>query len=92
MRIAILIAALSLSACGHPQTASAVQTRVVTTTVEIQRPCPVTVPARPSPLAIPLPTDALQLAALIGAKLAQWSGPGGYGERADAALRKCVAP
>ncbi|AHE55992.1 hypothetical protein [Sphingomonas sanxanigenens] len=57
---------------------------------EVQRPCPVTPPVRPAPLERPLPADAAALAALLGARLAEWAGPGGYGDRAAAALAICT--
>lgn len=92
---ALLLVPLALlpAACGHDQTPPpAVEIRTVTKTVEVQRPCPVTRPARPAPLARPLTTDAVALAALLGSKLLEWSSPGGYADRADAALRKCTTP
>lgn len=93
MRYLALLALVALSACATDQTPPpAVQIKPVPQIVEVQRPCQVTVPARPAPLAKPYPTDALQLAAFLGAKLAEYSGPGGYAERADAALRTCSKP
>lgn len=70
----------------------AVEIRTVTKTVEVSKPCPVTKPARPAPLARPLPTDAIALAAMLGSKLLEWSGSGGYGDRADAAIDTCTKP
>lgn len=89
----LILAPLALAGCTTTQTAPpAVEIRTVTKTVEVQKPCPVTIPQRPAKLATPLPDDAVRLAALLGAKLVEWAGPGGYGDRADAALRKCAAP
>lgn len=89
----LILTALALAGCTTTQTAPpAVEIREVTKTVEVQKPCPVTIPQRPAKLATPLPDDAVRLAALLGAKLVEWAGPGGYGDRADAALRKCAAP
>ncbi|MGF7146555.1 hypothetical protein FHS96_000164 [Sphingomonas zeicaulis] len=69
----------------------AVAVRTVEVVREVQRPCPVTPPRRPAPLDRPLPADAAALAALLGARLAEWAGPGGYGERAEAALMLCAS-
>jgi hypothetical protein len=92
MRYLILLPVL-LAGCAKPTAAPpGVQVRVVETVKEVQRPCPVTVPKRPAPLAKPLPPDAVQLAALLGAKLQEWAGAGGYGDRADTALATCTKP
>jgi len=86
-----LAAVLLLTGCGAGTTPPpAVEVRTQTVVKEVSKPCPVTVPERPAPLTRPLPTDAVRLAALLGAKLVEWSGHGGYGERADAALRQCT--
>ncbi len=85
MRYLVLL--LALSACTHPK---GVEVRVQKAVEEVQRPCPVTVPKRPAPLKRPLPSDYQQLAAVLGEKLTEWSGPGKYGDRADAALRTCT--
>jgi hypothetical protein len=90
MRLAI-IAALALAGCAAKPTPPAVQIKTVTVTRETQRPCAVTRPARPAPLGA-LPTSLARLSSLLGAKLAEWSGPGGYGERADAAIATCTRP
>jgi hypothetical protein len=39
-----------------------------------------------------LPSDLESLAALLGAKLKEWAGPGGYGDQADAIMARCVDP
>lgn len=91
MRHLIIAPFALLAACGTGVTPPpAVEVRTVVKTVEVAKPCPVTIPERPAPLAKPLPTDAVRLAALLGAKLVEWAGPGKYGERADAALRQCT--
>jgi hypothetical protein len=77
-----------LAACAStPQPVKVVTQEVVR---EVQRPCPVTRPARPTPLARPLPADSRALAAVLADKLLEWAGAGGYGERADAALTTCT--
>lgn len=90
MRYLILTPIALLTGCGTGAPPPAVEVRTQTVIKEVQRPCAATIPNRPTPLAKPLPTDAVRLAALLGAKLVQWSGPGGYGDRADAALRECT--
>lgn len=90
LSIATLFALTACATTGAPP--PAVQIRTVTRTVEVSKPCPVTKPVRPAPLARPLPTDAVALAAMLGSKLLEWSGPGGYGDRADAAIGQCTKP
>lgn len=70
----------------------AVEVHEVTRTVEVMRPCQVTIPTRPAALPKPLPTDGVALAAELALKLAEYSGPGGYADRADSALRTCTKP
>jgi hypothetical protein len=86
----VIMACLPAAMCTRPDQPG-IQIRTVEVVREVQRPCPVVKPQRPSQLAKPLPTDAVQLAALLGAKLLEWAGPGGYGERADAALARCIS-
>lgn len=82
-----------LSACATTNVPPpAVQIRTQVVTKEVQRPCSVTKPVRPAPLTKPIPTDAIALAAALALKLAEWSGPGGYGDRADAAITTCTKP
>jgi len=69
----------------------AVEVHTVTRTVEVQRPCQATIPQRPAPLA-KLPTDGVALAAELALKLAEYSGPGGFADRAMAALKTCTKP
>lgn len=86
---AALASLLALAGCTSTSP-PAVAVRTVEVVREVQRPCPVTPPRRPAPLDRPLPADVAALAALLGARLAEWAGPGGYGERADAALMLCI--
>lgn len=93
MKRALLATALLLSACatdsGPPP---AVQIRTVERVVEVQRPCPVKVPVRPGPLAKPLPTDAIALAAVLALKLNEYIGPGKWADGVESALDKCTKP
>jgi len=91
MRLLALLPIAMLAACGTDQSRPAVEIRTVTKTIEAQKPCPVTKPARPASLPRPLPTDATKLVIALTLKLAEWAGPGGYGERADSALTTCTA-
>jgi hypothetical protein len=94
-RILICSAAVvtTLAGCGGGPPESA-GTKVVYQRVEVPvpRPCPVTRPAKPSPLARPLPIDPARLVDLLAAKLLELMGPGGYVERADAAIVTCTKP
>jgi hypothetical protein len=84
---------LALAACGgDPPQSPGMKVEYQTVVKEVQRPCPAKKPARPAPLARPLPTDAGALASLLAAKLLEWAGKGGYGERAEAALEVCTRP
>ena len=85
-------ASLAVGACAGTTPPPAVEIRTVTKTVEVQRPCPVTQPARPSRLAKPLPTDAVKLAATLGAALAAYTAPGAWADRMEAALGQCSKP
>jgi hypothetical protein len=85
------LALLGAGCAGRPESAG---TNVVYRTVdkEVARPCPVTKPQRPAPLARPLPADPGALVSLLAAKLKEWAGPGGYGDRADEAIGVCTRP
>lgn len=88
---ALFVVALIVPACTRtPPPASA--TRVVYQDVvkEVSRPCPVKAPQRPGPLARPLPDSPGRVIDLLAAKLKEWAGDGGYGDRADAALKTCT--
>jgi len=86
----IVLTLFALAACQTDQ--PGIQVRTVTQTVEVQRPCPGTKPPRPAPLARPLPTDPVQLAALLGAKLAEYAAKGMYADQADAIMNRCLTP
>lgn len=58
-------------------------------TLEVPRPCTARVPERPNPLPADLPTHPVALAALLGAKLAEYSAPGKYADQAEAYFRAC---
>lgn len=88
---AAIILCLPAAMCGE-RPEPGIQIRTVEVVKEVQRPCPVTKPSRPAPLAKPYPSDAVQLAAALTAKLLEYAGPGGYAERADAAIDRCVKP
>lgn len=83
----LAISPLFLYGCSTPE--PGVEVRTVTKIVEVQRPCPGVAPDRPAPLG-PLPTDAVKLAAVLGAKLAEYSGSGGFADRAEAIMRRCL--
>jgi len=91
-RLGIASLPMLLSACGVGTPPPAVEIRTQIRTVEVAKPCPVTKPVRPAPLAKPLPTDGIALAATLALKLGEWSAPGGYGDRAEAALDTCLKP
>jgi len=93
MRYPIIPALLLLSACGTGTTPPpAVEIRTVTVYKDVQRQCPVTVPARPTPLPAKMPTDLAKFAATVLAKLVEYAGPGRYADKADAALKTCTKP
>jgi hypothetical protein len=56
---------------------------------EVPRPCRATRPKRPEPLPDNLPSHPVALAALLGAKLAEYSAPGKYADQAEAYFRTC---
>ena len=69
MRYPILAALLLLTGCGAGATPPpAVEIRTVTKTVEVAKPCPVTIPERPAPLPAVMPTDLAKFAASVLAK------------------------
>jgi hypothetical protein len=84
---------ISLAGCANSSTPPpAVEIRTVTVVKEVQRPCKAIRPALPAKLVEPYPTDAVKLAIMLAEKLADYSGPGGYGERADQAIDICIKP
>lgn len=83
---------LALAGCATTQCPPpAIQEHVVTKTVTVQKPCVATVPVRPAKLGT-LPTDAVQLAAVLAEALAQYSAPGQWADQAQAALARCSTP
>lgn len=82
---------LALASCATTEPAGV---KVITKEVlkEVPRPCPAERPKVPAKLQRPLPTDPARLVDLLVAKLTEWAGPGGYGERANAALDLCTKP
>lgn len=88
MKKLALIFLVALPACATTEPAIKVEYREVLK--EVQRPCPATKPTKPKSLVRPLPKDAGRLVDLLVAKLTEWAGPGGYGERADSALDTCT--
>lgn len=88
MKYAAMMAALLLAGCATP---GAVKVETVEVYRETMRPCPVTIPERPATVtADSLPPDARDALRLVVAALLAWQGAGGYGNRADAALRICA--
>lgn len=82
-------AAMMLTACasaGEP----GIEVRTVRVPVETQVPCPAMRPDRPGPLA-ELPTDAVEALGIVAAKLAEYSGPGKYADRAELFFDLCAA-
>jgi hypothetical protein len=84
----LCLAPFALSACAHDHPGVRVET--VEVVREVQRPCPGEKPVRPAPLARPLPTDAVQLAALLGAKLGEYTLPGKWADKAEAIIDRCL--
>lgn len=62
---------------------------IVTEVRTVERPCRAAVPKRPDPLPDTLPSHPVALAALLGAKLAEYSAPGKYADQADAYFKAC---
>ena len=68
------------------------ETPVAEETVEVRqvpRPCAARPPKRPDPLPANLPNHPVALAALLGAKLAEYSAPGKYADQAEAYFKAC---
>lgn len=87
-RTLALLVTVALAACAT--TRPGVEVRFQEVVKEVQVPCPVTKPQRPGPLARPLPEDPGRLVDVLLAKLKEWAGDGGYGERADDAIETCI--
>lgn len=86
----LILLPLFLAGCAHDQ--PGIQVRTVTVDRIVQRPCPGTKPERPAPLAKPLPTSLEALAAALAEKLAEYALPGGYADKADAIMTRCLSP
>lgn len=86
----LLSASFLVAGCATVDETPAIEIRTVEVVVEVEKPCPGSLPARPAPLERPLPTDLGQLALVLGAKLAEYSDPGNYADRADALMARCV--
>lgn len=86
MKRLALIAALALAGCETTQ--PGIEVRTVEKIVEVQRPCPATPPVRPTPLGS-LPDTSPAALALVLAKLAEYSAPGAYADRAEAYFAAC---
>jgi len=89
--LALLVVATPLTGCFGGTGQERVRIEYRDRVVETQKPCPAERPARPGPLARPLPSDAGRLVDLLTAKLEEWAGSGGYGDKADAAISRCTS-
>lgn len=56
---------------------------------QVPRSCAGRPPNRPDPLPSDLPSHPVALAALLGAKLAEYSAPGKYADQAEAYFKAC---
>lgn len=79
---------LLLAGCAH--TPGGTEVKTVEVVKEVMVPCPAQVPARPTPLgALPeLTEDALRV---VGAKLLEYAGKGGYADKAEDAIKLCAS-
>lgn len=87
MRSLVFSIALLLAGCATGPRPVKIET--VERVVEVQRPCPVAKPARPAKVGT-LPANVLDTVKLLAAKLLEYAGPGGYADKADAALTLCT--
>ncbi len=78
-----------LTGCSTMQ--GPVEVETVTVVKETQKPCPAERPVRPAKIGT-LPTDLVALVAVLGAKLAEYSDPGKYADRAEAIMDRCTVP
>lgn len=95
MRPLIAIPFLLLSAVTLPggcvtTSEPGIEVRTVERVVEVQRPCPGVKPERPAPLG-PVPADAVAALALTAAKLAEYTLPGMYADKAEAIMERCLS-
>lgn len=83
-----IVLSLAAALAGCKTTGAATRTEYVEVLREVPKPCPGKRPARPAPLGV-MPTDLAQLAAILGAKLAEYSAPGQYADQAEAIFDRC---
>lgn len=81
------VAAMLLTACSHTQ--PGVEIRTVEVIKEVPMPCAAEVPDRPLPFVKPTGQGLEALAAALAAKLAEYSAPGKYADRAEAYFTAC---
>ena len=87
-RLSLMIPAfMLLNACGH--TDPGIEVRTVEVLVEVPKPCPAERPERPLPFATPNGQGLEALAAALAAKLAEYSAPGKYADKAEAYFDAC---
>lgn len=95
MKFAVVASAIFVVGCAttpKPCPPSIPKVETVEVVREVQKPCAVSEPTKPSPLTKPLPSKSDALIAILTQKLLQWAGPGGYGERASQAIETCKSP
>lgn len=88
----VIFLALALTACNTPRPEPGIKVVTQTVVKETMRPCAVSIPKRPAPLPRPLPTDAVALAAVLAERLVEYASPGGFADKAIAALEVCAKP
>jgi hypothetical protein len=86
----VIVSALLLTGCFGKDEPPRVRIEYQDRLVETVKPCPAEKPERPAKLARPLPGTPAQLIDVLVAKLTEWAGPGGYGEKADAVIDSCI--
>jgi hypothetical protein len=86
----LILPALLLAGCFGRNEPPRVRVEYQDRLVEVTKPCPAEKPERPAKLARPLPDTPAQLIDVLVAKLTEWSGPGGYGDKADAVIEACI--
>jgi hypothetical protein len=89
-RLFMIAAVLSLAGCAAASNPG-IEIRTVTVTKEVQRPCAATAPTRPAATGS-LPAQAADAVLVLGAKILEWAGEGGYADRAEAAIAECTRP
>ena len=90
LRFALVgVAVAALTGCATPgEPATVVKT--VRVPVEVQRPCPGAAPKRPAPLG-ETSADPVVALAQVASKLAEYSAPGMYADKAEAIMARCLA-